>query len=130
MSNNGNLGNKNDIMITTMDLNNKSYEIVGLVYFQVSNRGVFSNQLGKLMKKYETAFEALKDQGLAGQTKRLWDFTQTDLEKAFFVSQEELKERARTLGADAIIGLKEDTDILSNDIDFSMQMYGTAVRFV
>ena len=130
MFENGEWNTEKDILLTTMDLNHKPYEIIGLVYFQVSNRGVFSNQLEKLMKKYQPAFEALKEQGLAGQTNRVWDFTQTDLEKAFFVSQEELKERARTLGADAIIGIKEDTDILQNQIDFSMQMYGTAVRFI
>lgn len=130
MFNNEEWDTQNDILVTTMDLNHKPYEVIGLVYFQVSNRGVFSNQLSKLMKKYEPAFQALKEQGLAGQTQRVWDFTQTELEKAFFVSQEELKERARTLGADAVIGVKEDTDILSNGIDFSMQMYGTAVRFI
>ena len=54
---------------------------------------------------------------------------QSDFEKAFFVAVEELKKRAALLGADAIIGMRQDIDLDTNTFQFFyLQMYGTAVK--
>jgi len=58
-----------------------------------------------------------------------WSVGQSDFEKAFFVSVEELKKRAALLGADAIISMRQDIDLDTNSFQyFYLQMYGTAVK--
>lgn len=42
----------NEIIVTTGDFS-APYEVLGLVYFQVSNVGVFSSHYDKLTKAYE-----------------------------------------------------------------------------
>ena len=117
-----------DLIVTTMDLK-QNYEILGMVYFQINSGGFLKSSPWQIhLKKYADAFEAMKKSGTMG-TDRTWSWNETDLEKAFYISTEELKERAKTLGADAIIGLREDTDWPMDGGNFSMQMYGTAVRF-
>ena len=39
-----------NIIVTTGDLH-KDYQVLGPVYFQVSNKGLFSSALGKLKEK-------------------------------------------------------------------------------
>ena len=59
-----------------------------------------------------------------------WSVGQSDFEKAFFVATEELKKRAKLVGADAIIGMRQDIDLDTNGFAFFyLQMYGTAVKF-
>lgn len=59
-----------------------------------------------------------------------WSVGQSDFEKAFFVAVEELKVRAALLGADAIIGMRQDIDLDTNGFQFFyLQMYGTAVKY-
>ena len=41
-----------DITVTTTDLK-QEYEIIGPIYFQVSNKGLFSSALSKLIKKHK-----------------------------------------------------------------------------
>ena len=43
---------RSDILVTTGDIN-QDYQIIGPVYFQISNKGIFSNALSKLVKQYE-----------------------------------------------------------------------------
>ena len=43
-----------------------------------------------------------------------WSAGQNDFEKAFFVAVEGLKQRAVMLGADAIIGMRQDIDLDTN----------------
>jgi hypothetical protein len=50
------------VIVTTGDLK-EPYEIIRPVYFQVSNKGIFSSSLATLMKKYEGYFAQLKQQG-------------------------------------------------------------------
>lgn len=53
------------------------------------------------------------------------------LRKSFFVAAEELKERAAMMGADAIIGMRQDIDLDTNGFQyFYLQMYGSAVKFI
>ena len=59
-----------------------------------------------------------------------WSVGQNDFEKAFYIAVEELKLRAMQLGADAIIGMRQDIDLDTNGFAFFyLQMYGTAVKF-
>ncbi len=45
------MANSNRIIVTTADLK-EDYEVIGPVYFQISNKGFFSSALSKLAKKY------------------------------------------------------------------------------
>ena len=55
---------------------------------------------------------------------------QNEFDKAFFIAVEELKKRAARMGADAVIGMRQDIDLDTNAFTyFYLQMYGTAVKF-
>lgn len=124
-----------NIIVTTGDLK-ESYEIVGPVYFQVSNKGLFSSALSKLVKQYEIEIAQMKKQGQLGEARADWGFLygefsvgQSDFEKAFFVAVQELKKRASLIGANAIICMRQDIDLDTNTFQFFyLQMYGTAVK--
>ena len=124
-----------DVIVTTGDLK-KEYEVVGPVYFQVSNKGIFSSALSKLSIEYEAEIAQMKQQGQIGQFRGDWGFLygefsvgQSDFEKAFFIAVQELKKRAKMLDADAIIAMRQDIDLDTNAFQFFyLQMYGTAVR--
>jgi len=125
-----------NIIVTTGDLK-QDYEILGPIYFQVSNKGIFSSALSKLVKEYEAEITEIKKHGqlMGGGTDwgflyGEWSVGQKDFEKAFFVAVQELKKRAALLGADAIIGMRQDIDLDTNAFQyFYLQMYGTAVKF-
>jgi hypothetical protein len=112
------------------------YDVIGPVYFQVSNKGIFSSDLSNLVKQYQSRLEEMKKSGLMSKERADWGFLygewsvgQSDFEKAFYIAVEELKKRAEILGADAIIGLRQDIDLDTNGFQFFyLQMYGTAVR--
>ena len=117
-----------DIIITTMDWNQRPYEVVGTVYFQVRNSGKPHKEL---LKKYKSELEEMrKTEKLPETPKGFFNWTGSELEECFFIGQEELKKRANILQADAIIGFTESTDIYNDSGNwFFMQMYGTAIRF-
>jgi hypothetical protein len=125
-----------DITVTTGDLK-RDYEILGPVYFSVTNKGIFSSQLGDLVKKHKNKLDQMKKDGAVGEERSDWgllygEFSvgQNDFDKAFFISVEELKLRAEILNADAVIGMRQDVDLDTNGFAFFyLQMYGTAVRF-
>lgn len=126
---------KRDVIVTTGDLKSE-YEIIGPVYFQVSNKGLFGSALGTLMKKYKSQVEEMKKAGTMSTDRSDWGFLwgewsvgQGDFEKAFFIAVEELKERTRMLGGDAVVHMRQDIDIDTNGFAyFYLQMYGTAVK--
>ncbi len=126
-----------NVLVTTGDIN-REYEILGPVYFQVSNKGVFGSALSSLVKKYKDQIASMKEQGTMSQERSDWGFLygewsvgQSDFEKAFFVATEELKKRGEMVGADAIICMRQDIDMDTNGFAyFYLQMYGTAVRFI
>lgn len=128
---------KKNIIVTTGDLK-REYEIIGPVYFQVSNKGVFGSTLSRLVAQYRNEIIAMKNNGTMSQEKSDWGFLygewsvgQNDFEKAFYVATEELKKRANMLGADAIICMRQDIDLDTNAFQFFyLQMYGTAVKFI
>jgi hypothetical protein len=124
-----------DVIVTTGDLK-EPYEIIGPVFFQVSNKGIFSSALSKLVAQYESEIEQMKSQGQMGPREFDWvnlllehSVNQTDFEKAFFVAVQELKKRAKAINAHAVISMRQDIDIDTNGFQyFYLQMYGTAVR--
>ena len=47
------------MIVTTGDLK-RDYEVIGPVYFSVTNKGLFGSQLGGLLKKYKGQIDELK----------------------------------------------------------------------
>lgn len=125
-----------NIIVTTGDLK-QDYDVLGPVYFQVSNKGLFNNQLAKLVEAYSKEIQQMKKQGQMSEYKFDWGFLygeysvgQSSFEQAFFVGVQELKKRAAIVGADAIIAMRQDIDLDTNGFQyFYLQMYGTAVKF-
>lgn len=126
-----------EIVVTTGDLKN-NYEIIRPVYFQLSNKGIFSSTYSLLEKQYKSQIEQMKKNNLISHDKIDWGFIygeysvgQNEFEKAFFIATEELKKRAKILGADAIICMKQAIDLDTNNLQFFyLQMYGTAVKYI
>ena len=125
-----------NVIVTTGDLK-RDYEILGPVYFQVSNKGLFGSALSNYVKKYQAEIQAMKKRGSMSEDRADWGFLygewsvgQSDFEKAFFIATEELKKRGEMVGADAIICMRQDIDMDTNGFAFFyLQMYGTAVKF-
>ena len=124
------------IVVTTGDLK-EDYEIISPVFFQLSNKGIFSSTYSKLVQQYSYKFKSMEQEGVVSGAKKDWGFLygewsvgQNDFEKAFYIAIEELKKRATILGADAIICMRQDIDLDTNGFAFFyLQMYGTAVRY-
>ena len=124
-----------DFPVTTGDLH-EDYEIIGPVYFQVSNKGLFSSSLSQLTSIYSAQINAMKNSGTMSREKADWGFLygewsagQNQFESAFYIATQELKKRALLVGGDAIIGMRQDIDLDSNGFSFFyLQMYGTAVK--
>ena len=125
----------NAVIVTTGDLK-EDYEIIGPVYFQVSNKGLFSSTLSDLVNKYSAEIEDMKNSALMSERKSDWGFLwgeysvgQNDFEKAFFVATQELKKRALMLGGDAVVSMRQDIDLDTSGFQyFYLQMYGTVVK--
>jgi uncharacterized protein YbjQ (UPF0145 family) len=124
------------IVVTTGDVR-RDYDILGPIYFQVSNKGLFGSALSKLISKYGAEMTTAKKHGQVGGFRADWGFLygewsvgQSAFEQAFFVAVQELKLRAAMLGADAVIGMRQDIDLDTTGFQyFYLQMYGTAVKF-
>lgn len=117
------------IIVTTGDLK-QDYEIIGPVYFQMSNKGVFSSHFSNLSKQYEAMLSELKTKGQVGET-RFDDVgafllfgelsvRQSDFDKAFFIAVQELKKRAAFIGADAIISMRQNMELDTTGSNFSI----------
>lgn len=125
----------NAVIVTTGDLK-EDYEIIGPVYFQVSNKGLFSSTLSDLVNKYSAEIEDMKNSALMSEGKMDWgalwgerSVGQNDFEKAFFVATQELKKRALMLGGDAVVSMRQDIDLDTSGFQyFYLQMYGTVVK--
>ena len=129
-----------DVLVTTGDLK-QDYLIIGPVYYQISNKGFFSSKLGKMKKHYTGEISAMRNRGQMGSQEDdmsviwglvvgEWSLGHTDFEAAFYISVQELKKQSRLLKADAIIGMRQDIDLDTNNFQFFyLQMYGTAVKF-
>ena len=126
----------NNIIVTTGDIS-KTYEILGPIYFQISNKGLFGSTLSKLKKQYAQEIANKRKDGAISDAKAdfgflygEWSVGQSDFEVAFFIATEELKKRAQMVGADAVVCMRQDIDLDTNGFaHFYLQMYGTAVKF-
>lgn|SRR5262245_11231867 len=124
------------VVVTTGEMQ-RPYEILGPVYVQLSNKGLFSSTFSKLLAKHKGDIEAVKRQGQVAAVRPDWGFLygefsvgQSMFDQAFFVAVQELKARASLLGADAIISMRQDIDLDTTAFQFFyLQMYGTAVKF-
>ena len=55
---------------------------------------------------------------------------QNEFDKAFYIAVRELEKKAIRMGADAVIGMRQDIDLDTVNFQyFYLQMYGTAVKF-
>lgn len=125
----------NAIIVTTGDLK-EDYEIIGPVFFQVSNKGLFSSTLSELINKYSAEIEEMRNSALINKERIDWgglwgqrSVWQNDFEKAFFVAVQELKKRAVVLGGDAVVSMRQDIDLDTNGVQFFyLQIYGTVVK--
>lgn len=125
----------NAVIVTTGDLKD-NYEIIGPVFFQVSNKGIFSSTLRELVNKYSAEIEEMKNHALMSERRSDWGFLwgeysvgQNDFEKAFFVATQELKKRAVMLGGDAVVSMRQDIDLDTSGFQYCyLQMYGTVVK--
>lgn len=119
----------NAIIVTTGDLK-EDYEIIGPVFFQVSNKGLFSSTLSELINKYSAEIEEMRNSALINKERIDWgglwgqrSVGQNDFEKAFFVAVQELKKRAVVLGGDAIVSMRQDIDLDTNGVQFFICRY-------
>ncbi len=124
-----------NVVVTTGDIR-QDYDIIGPVYFQISNKGIFSSKFSKLAKKYEDDVKHLKDNNnsVAGEIGRillLGEFSvgEDNFDQAFYIATEELKRKALFLGGDAVVHMRQDIDMDTDHFSFFyLQMYGTAVK--
>ena len=134
-----------EIILTTGDLK-QDYEVLGPVYFQLSNRGggLFKASVFSTLKtKYSAQIQALKNAGGINTKPEVTraarflggivgEFAQepTDFEISFYIATQEIKKRAAFMGAHGIVCIRQDIDLDSTGFQyFYLQMYGTAVRF-
>ena len=130
-----------DIPVSTGDIH-KDYEIIGPVYFQLSNKpeGLGESTLSQYQEIYAEELEELarsaKEQAASGSNLAWscawgkWCLAQSNFDIAFFIAVEELKKRAAMIGADGVVFMRQDIDLnLEAYQFFNLQMYGTAVKF-
>ena len=143
------------IFVTTTDIK-REYDIIGPVFYQINDAGS-GKMIFQKQKEYRSVINALKDQNqlvnqnasitesigalsgmielfstgdISASTKDLLGNGHNQFDEAFFISVEELKKRAYYMGADAVIGMKEELNLDTNGFQhFYMQMYGPAVKF-
>lgn len=124
-----------EIKVSTGDIK-KNYEVIGPVYFQVSNKGLFGSTLETLKRKYSEEIAILKSRGEFSPSQADWGFLygewsvgQDQFDEAFYICVRELQDKARSMGGDAIIWLRQDIDLDTVGFaHFYLQMYGTVVR--
>lgn len=124
-----------NIPVTTEDIK-EDYDIIGPVYYQISNKGIFKSSFSEKYRMYMEEIERMKKRGTMSYERTDWGFLygefsvgQSQFEQAFFIATEELKKRAVMLGGDAIIGMRQDIDLDTNGLAyFYLQMYGTVVK--
>jgi len=82
----------NDIIVTTEDLP-QPYDVIGPVYFKVSNKEIFSSELSKLAKMYAEEISNMRHLGEMSAPQADWGVLygelsvgQSDFEVAFFIS--------------------------------------------
>ena len=128
------------IIVSTGDIPTK-YEVIGPVFFCLTNRGILGSQYQSLRDRYLPALARAKTSGhidfngtSAGDLFMLLvgdlNIEARQYEVALFIGIEEMKKRAARLRANAVIWLRHDLDIDPTGLEFFyLQMMGTAIRF-
>lgn len=129
-----------NVIVTTGDIK-QEYDIIGPVYFQISNKpeGFESSTYLAYKEFYEKEINDLKQSGEFQESSSgnmewgcVWGeycLGESAFEFAFYIAVEELKKRAAMLGADAVVYMRQDIDLDTEVLQyFYLQMYGTAVR--
>lgn len=129
-----------EVIVTTGDIK-QDYDIIGPVYFQISNKpeGFSTSSFLEYKELYEREINEMKVSGGLVESHSgnidwgcVWGeycLGQSAFEFAFYVAVEELKKRAKMLGADAVVFMRQDIDLDTDVLQyFYLQMYGTAVR--
>ena len=124
-----------DIVVTTADLK-QDYEVIGPVSFQINNKSPKSFQA--MQKEYYSEISSMQAKSqISGMDTSLMELLfvpqvgHYDFEPAFYIATQELKKRAKILGADAIVGMRQNMNLDTNGFQhFFLMMYGTAVRFI
>lgn len=128
----------NEVIVTTCDLK-QDYDVIGPVFYQISNKGIFGDKLSTMKKQYKDQIRQDMQAGRLDRQRHVnwgsvfleWDVGQEDFQFAFYIATEEIKKMAQKMGADAIIGMRQDIDINGDArgyAHFYLQMYGTAVQ--
>lgn len=129
-----------DIIVTTGDIK-EAYKILQPIFVQISNKGVLKNHFDQLELKHQALLKTLREKtllpmdsvakkrGSLGVHDIQADATGARMEKAFYIALEELKQHAKSLGGNAVVAMRYETDLLANpNGEFYLQMYGTAVQ--
>ena len=135
-----------EIPVTTADLQ-QPYEIIGPVFFNTTNKGVFSSAFSKLCEKYEKqpyselvkrpSGESIATGEFGSFLLSLFDLGggyegsvgQWQFDDAYYYALAELKLRCAEMGGNAIVGMNMDFDLDTNNVAaFYLQMHGTAVK--
>ena len=136
-----------EIPVTTADLQ-QPYEVIGPVFFNTTNKGVFKSAFGKLCDKYSKepysvlvkrpAAESLQSGEFGTFLLSLFDLGlgyegsvgQWQFDDAYYYSIAELKLRCAEMGGDAVVGMSMDFDLDTDSFAaFYLQMHGTVVKF-
>lgn len=125
----------NKVVVTTGDWH-EPYEIIRPVYYSITNRGLFSNEIDRKAAEYRNLSEAVQSSLFEGHPADFgflygnFDVGSSQFSLAFNIAVEELKMKALMMGADAVICMRQDIDIETEHINnFYLQMYGTAIKF-
>lgn len=120
-----------NILVTTANLN-CDYNIIGPVSVELSNKSAYYTDLVKLRKKYENDLNVVKNSNYAAPSSIAWSFLygnqgiqMQELEEIVWLALEEIKDRARKLGANALIGLEKQIRVTDGCV---VSFCGTAVR--
>lgn len=120
------------IIVTTENIDQK-YQIIGPVNYQISNESIFFiDEISVKIKEYVTSMSEMQKAGVKfdmddwGILYRSCLEGSQQFEQAFYIAVQELKKKAVLLGANAIVGMKQNIDYDKNR--FMLQVYGTAVK--
>lgn len=126
-----------DVIVTTGDLK-QDYEIIGPVYFQLSNKAFFQSEFRKYEEKHKRWLGEHQRSGLMQNSRTGWSryfgemaVGESQFSKAFFIAVQELKLQTHMVGGDAIVAMRQDIDLDTTGVQgFYLQMYGTAVKLL
>ncbi|MFA5479659.1 MAG: hypothetical protein WC337_06515 [Candidatus Muiribacteriota bacterium] len=129
------IGNYNKITVTCENIE-KPYTILETISFNISNIGPAASLFEELYNKLNYEINRVMEYNASSSEKNLnfqysnIDF-KTDFDKAAVIGLHELKKKACLIEGDAIIGLKQNYNVLpQNGLRyFHYNIYGTVVKY-